>query len=116
MDRKFAPTVFLVVSGLAIWLTDFMLIYVVAAVLCARGGGSLQVFGAPAIAAITLCVSALAAASTLIVAHRAWGRARTASDERARFTLFQAAALSGLALIAIAWTAAPALLLPPGCS
>jgi hypothetical protein len=116
MDRQFTRTTFLIVSGLTIWLADFMLIYVGAAVLCARGGGSMRILGAPAIASLALGVSVLAAAATLIVARRAWRQARMATDDREQFTFFQTAALSGLALIAIAWTAAPALLLPPGCS
>lgn len=115
MDRKFTPTALLIVSGLTIFLADFVLIYVSAAVICARGG-DVRVFGAPAIATIALSVSVLAGVATLIVARMAWRRARTMQDERKQFTHFQAAALGGLALVAIAWTAAPALLLQTGCS
>ncbi len=44
-DRSFTRTAFVVWSGLLIWAADFLLVYVFAAVACARGFADVQVSG-----------------------------------------------------------------------
>ena len=117
MDRKFAPTTFLIWSGLLIWAADFLLIYVIQAIVCAKGYAHMAVFGLQAIPATTLLCTLAATFAVIAVALRCMRRIRAAPpDERIHFTLFVAAAISGLALTAIAWTALPGLLLRTGCA
>lgn len=117
MDRKFTPTTFLLWSGLLIWAADFLLIYVIEAIACAKGFADVVILGLGVIPLATLFCSVAAAVATTVVVRRCVRQMRASqSDERVQFTLFITAATGGLALVAIAWTALPGLLLRTGCA
>lgn len=117
MDRRFTPTTLLIWSALLIWAVDFLLIYIVQAIVCAKGYDAVTVLGLPAIPATTLLCTLAALLAASIVTVRCVRRIRAGpTDERVRFTLFVAAAIGGLALTAIVWTALPGLLLRTGCA
>jgi hypothetical protein len=117
MDRKFTPTTFFLWSGLLIWAADFLLIYVIEAIACAKGFAAARILGIGVIPLTTLiCSAAAAAASALIVRHCVRRLSAARSDQRVQFTFFVTAATGALALIAILWTALPGLLLRTGCA
>jgi hypothetical protein len=117
MDRKFTPTAFLIWGGLLIYAVDFVVIYVIEAIACAKGFADGALLGISAVALTTLLCSAVAATAVGLILRRCVVQLRAAPpDERTRFTLFIAAATSALALVGIAWTALPGLLLRTGCA
>jgi hypothetical protein len=117
MDRRFTPTSFLLWSGLLIWAADFLLIYVIEAIACAKGFADAAILGIGIVPWTTLVCTLAATVATALTLRRCVRQARAAqSDERVQFTLFVTAATGGLALIAIAWTALPGLLLQTGCA
>lgn len=117
MDRRFTPTTFLIWSGLLIWAADFLLIYVIQAIICAKGYADLSVAGLPAIPATTLLCTLAAMFATAFITIRCARRLLDGpSDQRVRFTFFITAAVGALALVAIVWTALPGLLLRTGCA
>jgi hypothetical protein len=117
MDRKFTPTTFLVWSGLLIWAADFLLIYVIEAIACAKGFADAVILGLRVIPLTTLICSAAAVIATGLILRRCMRQAQAAqADERTQFTLFITGATGALALLAIVWTALPGLLLRTGCS
>jgi hypothetical protein len=115
MDRKFTPTSFLIWSGLLIWAADFMLIYVIQAIACAKGFADVALLGIGVIPLTTLVCSGGAIAATVFVLRGSL-RSLRATDERVLFTSFIAVAAGGLAMLAIVWTALPGLLLRTGCA
>lgn len=122
MDRavqhRFAPTAFFIWSGLLVWAADFLLVYVFAALACARGFAHLQIAGFSIVPFVTTLVSIVALLATAALMWPALRRARNgpSSDQHSQFILFLAIALSALALIAIVWTGLPPLLLRVGCT
>lgn len=117
MDRRFTPTAFLIWSGLLIWAADFLLIYIIQAIVCAKGYADASVLGLGAIPATTLLCTLAALTATFLITLRCVRQVRAGpSDQRVRFTSFVTAAAGGLALVAIIWTALPGLLLQTGCA
>ncbi len=121
IEPRFPRTTLTVTAGLLIWATDFLFIYVFAALACARGFVHTTVLGFDIVPfASTLATAAAAAASiALIVAGaRRAVVARAASEEDAPASAFLgrlAMIVAMLALIAIALTGLPGLLVRGSC-
>lgn len=101
MTTSFARVTFDVSAGVAVWAVHFLAIYGFTALACA---GRFHVGAIPwVVAAATLF--ALAAAGALVV--------RAATRCARRFIDWLSAAIAGLALLAIAWEALAAWIVPP---
>lgn len=115
--RRFTPTTMFICGGLLIWAADFLLMYVVAAIACARQFASLAVLGLPFVAmfgtALT-AVSILAIVWLVRVAVRRL-RAEHASDRAVRFIYFLAASIGSFSIVAVVFNALPAWLLATEC-
>jgi hypothetical protein len=103
-------------GGLTAWGAQFTLVYGAVAVACGRGLGASRVLGVPGDLAAVLLATVLALGVTLALMLREALRLLEARHEwpSARFADATALALNALALVAILFTAAPALVLP-GC-
>jgi hypothetical protein len=113
MQHRFTPTTFFVWGGLLIWAADFLFVYVFAAVACARRFADAEIAGLRLVPVATSLASIAASIATLVLILRAVRRAHGGDyvDESSRFIQFLAIALGALALVAIAWTALPPLML-----
>jgi hypothetical protein len=104
--RGFLAEAILALSGFLVWTAHFLIVYIAAAVACARAGAGADLtpwaIGMPTVAAVAaLSMIALAA------------RRRLAADSSVRrFLAGMAVFGAGIALIAIAWEAAAGVLLP----
>lgn len=114
MNRRYFPrTALFVTAGLLIWATDFLFIYVFAAIACARGHAGATVLGI-GIIPLASTVATLAAAGAclgVVMAGRREARPAAAESANGGFIAGLAAIAAALALIAIVFTGLPALLL-----
>src|SRR3990170_6969517 len=102
MQHRFAPTTFLITGGLLIWMTNFMFVYVFAAVACARGFAQLRLANLPIIPVVTTMAVLLAGAATIELLRQGVKRLRAAGgDEHTRFIGFVTLATSAIALVAL---------------
>ncbi len=109
MQHRFAPTTFLICGGLLAWMAAFMLVYVFAAVACARGFADIRIMGLPIVPLFSLLTAALAGAATVWVFRRGYRLKSDAEmDEHTRFIGFVTFATAGLALVALVLLAMPA--------
>lgn len=115
--HRFTPTALFVCGGLLIWAADFMIIYVVAAIACARDFAAITIAGLPFVAAFGTALTAGAVAATVLLMGVATRRLRAQgqSEQSVRFIYFLAGAIGGLSLIAILFNALPAWLLATEC-
>jgi hypothetical protein len=115
--RRFTPTALFVCGGTLIWASDFLAIYVIAAIACARGWAALTIAGMPFVAFVGTVLTLAAGAGTIAVLRAGLKRLRSIErvDEPARFIYFLAAAIGMLALVAILYGALPAWLLATEC-
>lgn len=114
---RFARTAFFLWSGLLIWAADFLFIYVLAALACARGFAATEIAGVRLVPFAAMLATLLALAGTAAVMWSARQRTRRASDRDrpAEFVSFLVLALGALALLAIAWNALPVVMLSSHC-
>jgi hypothetical protein len=112
MQHRFTPTMFLVAGGLLAWMADFVLVYVFAAVACARGFADASVFGLPVVMLVTILASLTAGTITILIVRRGY-RMRQAVDvdEHTRFIGFVTLAGGSLALVALVLLVMPALVM-----
>lgn len=111
MQHRFAATSFLMVGGLVVWITDFVIVYVFAALACARGFADASLLGLPIVTAVTLFVSSIAGAITVWIGRRGYRWHSNAElDEHTRFIGFVTFAAGALALVALVLLVMPALL------
>lgn len=115
--HRFTPTTLFICGGLLIWAADFLILYVIAAIACAKGFAALTVAGLPFVAFVGTVLTLLAGVATGLLMRVAIRRLRAAgaSDESIRFIYFVAASIGGLAAIAIFFNALPAWLLATEC-
>jgi len=101
-------------SGLLIWGAQFTLVYMVTSVACGRGLGRATVASLPAVPAAIVAVTGLALAATGALLGREIAEARRGADARPtdRFLNTTAIALNGVSVLAIAYNALPALIVP----
>ncbi|HEY8537561.1 MAG TPA: hypothetical protein VIL28_01770 [Steroidobacteraceae bacterium] len=114
-EHRFTPTTLFVTGSLLIWLLTFALVYVFAALACARGFAGMRLGGMPLVPAVTTVCVLLAAIGTLWLVRRGlrYGRTQEA-EEHSRFVGFVASASGVLALLALVWVGLPPLLIG-GC-
>jgi hypothetical protein len=105
-------------GGLLVWAAQFTTVYVFNALACARGFAERQVLGIGIVPFVVGAASLLAFAATLAVLLAAlWrrGPAQASLDERPvdGFLRYTTVAIAALSLVAIAWNALPAFVVPP---
>ena len=102
MQHRFTPTTFLVLGGLLVWMANFVVVYVFAAVACARGFADASLLGWPIVTLVTLLASLIAGAITVLIARRGYRmHSAVEMDEHTRFIGFVTLAGGGLALVAL---------------
>ena len=115
-ERRFTLTALQLWGGLLVWAAYFLAVYVVAALACARGFAGVRVAGLDVVTFVSaagLVVSVAVTAALVIVTRR---RALAEPARGARFADRLGWTLGLLALLALAWTAVPHLLLRTGCA
>ena len=115
-ERPFTVAVFRLWGGLLVWAVYFLVVYVVAAVACARDFASVRVIGVDLVSFVTAAgfIVSLATTGALVVVTRRGARHEPARS--ARFADLLGWTLGLLGLLALAWTALPHLLLRTGCA
>lgn len=115
--HPFTPTAFFVWSGLLIWLTNFLFVYVFAALACARGFFATSWFGIGIVPLATTLSTVVAAIATGLVVWRTARRMRSEStaDAPSQFIRFLTVAAGALSIVALVWVAMPPLLLSVRC-
>jgi hypothetical protein len=100
-------------GGFLFWSAQFTAVYMATSVACGRGLGEATLLGVNVVTLIVLATSASALAGAAALLLLALRRRRAGGLDRSQAFLNDATALiSGLALVAIAYTAVPALLVP----
>lgn len=102
-------------SGLVAWAAQFTIIYGFAAVVCARGYGSLSVLGVGIVPFTILVATLLAlggAGLALLLALRDRGQRSADTHPTDRFLIDTTLVVSGLSIVAILWQGLPALIVP----
>ncbi len=115
--RRFTPPALFMCGGILIWASNFLAIYVIAAIACAKGWAALTIGGMPFVAFIGTVLTIVAGAGTAFVLRAGLKRLRANGqlDESVRFIYFLAAAIGMLALVAILYNALPAWFLATEC-
>lgn len=127
-DRRARGIWALFVAGPVIWLTHFMVVYLVAEAGCTGGGPGLRIFDPPVpriVTAVATVIAVLGCAAVAWRGYRGWRRSATAAvqvadvpgehpddDERAGTIAFIALQLGALSAVAVLFTGAPALVFP----
>ncbi len=116
--HRFTATAVFICGGMLIWAIDFLALYVIAAIACAKGFASATVAGMPIVAFVGTLLTIGAVVGTIVLLRI--GTRRLADngrlDESLRFIYFLVAAIGMLALIAILYNALPAWLLATECT
>jgi hypothetical protein len=115
--HHFTPTTLFICGGLLIWAADFLIVYVVAAIACAKGFAAWTIVGLPFVAFVGTATTLLAGIGTGLLMRAAIRRLRAAgeSDASVRFIYCLAGSIGALAAIAIFFNALPAWLLATEC-
>lgn len=109
-EYRFTPTTLFIVGALLVWLANFVIVYVFAALACARGFAAIRLIGVPIVPAVTTVSLLAAAAATIVLLRKGAIKARDAAQsEHSRFIGFVALMTSVLAIIALALLALPPL-------
>jgi hypothetical protein len=116
--HRFTPTALFICGGLLIWASDFLAVYVIAAIACAKGWAKMTVAGMPIVAFIGTILTIAACAGSFVMLRVGVRRlqANGQLDESMRFIYFLAAAIGMLALVAILFNALPAWWLATECA
>jgi uncharacterized membrane protein len=114
--HRFTPTTIFIWSSLLIWMTSFVLVYVFAALACARQFADVRVMGVGIVPFTTALCLAVAALATGWLMHRAWRRLRAQTDAESSFLRFIVLATGVLALIGLTYLALPSMLLAVRCA
>lgn len=109
-EHRFTPTTLFIVGALLVWMTNFLVVYVFAALACARGFADLRVLGLPIVPVATTLSCVAAAIVTGALLRRGFALMRAAVlSEHARFIGFVAFMTSTLAMIGLVMLALPPL-------
>lgn len=110
MRHPFTATTLLILGGLLVWMADFVVVYVFAAVACARGFADVSWLGVPIVTATTIVASLIAGAITVLLVRRGYRlQSAVETDDHSRFIGFVTYASGGIALIALVLLVLPAL-------
>ena len=117
MAHRFTPTVFLIWSGLLIWMGNFLFVYTFAALACAWRFAHVELFGINIVPLASSASSILSASAIVAMMWTAVRRLRgeSSADAHSRFIYLVTLGAGGLALIALAWVALPPWLSDVGC-
>jgi hypothetical protein len=114
-------------AGPVLWVTHFMVVYLVAEAGCTGGGPGLELFDSPVPKAVTAAATVAGATATMLVAawnHRRWRANSPRTDQRANLTgepsdgtgrgplAFAGLLLAGLSTVAILFQGLLGLFLP----
>ncbi len=113
--HRFTPTALLLCGGLLIWAADFLIVYVVAAVACAKGYAASSIAGVPFVTFIGTSVTLLAGLATAALVRVVLGRWRDRDDGPSGFMYFLALTISLIALLAMFFNVLPVWLLSSEC-
>jgi hypothetical protein len=110
-EHPFTSTTLFIAGSMLIWLANFVVVYVIAALACARGFAAVRLLGLPIVPVLTIVSSIAAAVVTLLLLRRGAAALHDgAQTAHARFIGFIVLASSVLALIALVLLALPPLL------
>jgi hypothetical protein len=111
-QHAFLTTTVLIVGALLAWMGAFTVVYVFAAVACAKQFAHLQILGIPIVPVVSSVTCILTAALTLFLMRKGVALLRAqAADEHERFIGFVAFATSGIAIFALVLFALPPLVM-----
>lgn len=116
-SHRFTPTTFLIWGGLLLYALNFLVVYIFAALACAKGFAHGKWLGMSPVPLVTTISGLVAAAAISAVMWSAAGgnRREQCADEHTRFIRFLAIAGGFLSLLAVVWLTLPPLLLANGC-
>lgn len=117
MNAERSPTrLAFMAAGMIAWAAQFTVIYAVTAVACARGYADLRLLGFGMVPATIVVTTLAALAVTGVVLAGALASQPRMSAQTAnpidRFLNYATILISGVSLVAIAWTGLPSLILP----
>jgi hypothetical protein len=115
MPDSFARTAFTLTGALLAWAADFAFAYAFAAIACARGYAGNTVAGIGIVPLASIAAS-LAAAGVTFWLLRSAAREKAANHGDRLFTSATGLAIGAVAMIAIALTALPAVLVRGVCA
>jgi hypothetical protein len=117
VQHPFAATTLFIWSSLLIWIADFLFVYVLAALACARGFVHVELFGIGIVPLLTTSSTVLAGLATGGVMLVAAGRVRReeAADPNTQFIRSVTLGASALVLVALVWLALPPLIAQARC-
>lgn len=111
-EHRFTSTTLFIVGSLLVWLANFVVVYVIAALACARGFAAAQLLGMPLVPAVTTLSSLAAAVVTFVLLRTGASALRErGASEHSRFIGFVAFMTSVLGLIALVLIALPPLVI-----
>jgi hypothetical protein len=113
--HPFTATALFVCGGLLIWAADFLVIYVIAAIACARGYATTSIIGIPFVGFIGSVVTLIAVIATAVIVHAAARKWRSHEQGASGFIYFLAATIGAIAIVAMVFNVLPAWLLATEC-
>ena len=116
MEPAFPRTALFITAGLLIWAADFLFIYVFAALACARGYADTAVLGIGVVpfASAVSSIVALGASGAVALAANRYRQPGAGNHDKFRGGL--AYVIAVLALIAVAMTGVPGVLVQGTCA
>lgn len=113
--HPFTLTTVFICGGLLIWAADFLLVYVIAAVACAKGFAMNSIAGMPFVAFVSTVITVVATFSTVLLLRFAIRKLRAQTQEANRFIYTLTASIAGMATLAMFFNVLPAWLLATEC-
>ena len=113
--HPFTLTSLFMCGGLLIWAADFLIVYCVAAIACAKGWVMDTVAGMPFVAFVATVVTVIAIAATVLLLLIAIRKVRAHTQDANRFIYTLTASIAGMATLAMFFNVLPAWLLATEC-
>jgi len=111
-QHAFGMTTLFIVGALVAWLGAFLVVYVFAAIACAKGFAHVRILGLPIVPVVTTLTCLFTAGITIVLMRKVGARLRTeAASEHERFIGFVAFATSAIAIFALVLLALPPLVM-----
>jgi hypothetical protein len=113
--HPFTLTTVFICGGLLIWAADFLLVYGIAAVACAKGFAMNTIAGVPFVAFVATSITAGGILATVFLLRTAIRKLRAHTQEANRFIYTLTASIAGMAVLAMFFNVLPAWLLAGEC-
>lgn len=113
--HPFTLTTLFMCGGLLIWAADFLLVYVIAAIACAKGYAVDTIAGVPFVAFVATVITLIGIAATVLLLRIAIRKLRAQTQEANRFIYTLTASVAGMATLAMFFNVLPAWLLATEC-